>query len=305
MRAQARNTQAFSSPARRWIGMSLVAAGLVGAVPAPASAQLIEIMEWIDKLSGPGPFRSTSIVPSVSIPLACVTHVFIRDISEAEFRAKVRSIKRPLNQRELPASFADEMRSLDSAERFQIEAAPGCLGLVGASRGFNHDPAPWGATKDDKVIFRKRNILGVELKFSHLSSSDNDLEGYPRNLDEDRKQVNIFVYGFGFRYLPYEFAFVELAWQAHKFYSSEGLFESFTRNAESIDVGFKPLYFGVPRWLQPFTVSVGVRHGLGTFTAADFGARGAFVADDDWKFNYNFGYDIWWHGCIMPGLCNR
>jgi hypothetical protein len=186
--------------------------------------------------------------------------------------------------------------------RHQFEFAPQCFGLFGVIRATNPNRVPWGSTSNLDAILRKKNRVAFEVNLARLSSAANDLEGYPPGLSEEAKEVEIFVWGVALRYFAYDFTYVKLAWNQHHFYSKSGLFESFDRGAGVVELGFKPLYWG-HKWGRPLTVSGGFRQGLGSFTAADFGAAGTYRSRDEWTPTLRIGYDIWWIPCLMD-LCS-
>jgi hypothetical protein len=246
----------------------LLAACLLAATPNVASAQFIEFMEWLDRLSGPGPFEhDPRFLIGAKIPLACVTEVT-----------------------------TDGDRPGADETRFKFEGLPGCLGVVALFRSLNPDTPPWGRD-GDKIIRQKRNVFGFELKLAHFASEDNELP-YQGNPSEAQKRVKIGVFGLGGRYLPHEATFLSTAWERFHFYSPGGLFQSFDRDTVRLEVGVKPLWRvnALNGFLKPVTLSAGMIHGLGPFVARDFGAIGPFAADDERQAFVIFGYDIWHHG---------
>lgn len=282
----------------------LAAVSFAVAAPAPASAQFIEFMEWLDKLSGPGPFQSDpGWFPGIRIPVGCISEVTtLRDGNEAEVRAIITSSRQPDGRVAAdPGRLREYVQAHPVTERFELEGMHRCLGLFGVTRSRNPLYAPWGSSGGEPVI-KKRNVVAFEANLSHLASRDNELSGYRPDVPEEDRQVKVFVYGIGARYLPAEWVFVRAGWDRHRFYSPGGrLFESFTRDTRTLEFGVKPP--GKPSVLSPLTFSVGVRHGMGTFVSQDFGAIGTFRDDDNQLFFWKIGYDIWWSGCWL-NLCD-
>lgn len=276
-----------------WVRPTLLALALLAFSPLPATAQLVEFMEWLDRLSGPGPFQQDpGWFPSIRVPLACVTEV-------TTFEASLAEIQKIIDQ---PGATDDQIEQkvgpLVGSPRLDFGLAPKCLGALALFRAGDNRNPPWGLL-DNRPIVRKRNVLGVELRASHLASERNDLEGYPRDLSDAQKQVKLFIYGLGVRYLPHDAAHIFVGWDRYHFYSPSGLFDSFNRDTRTLELGVKPLWRATARagFLKPLTLATGLVYGLGPFVARDFGARGSFEADDDRTAFVSIGYDIWWHGC--------
>jgi len=290
----------------RIVRVVLVAAAMLAGSAQPASAQFIEFMEWLDRLSGPGPFRPTYAgVPSISIPLGCITEVTSREtLTEDVLRGAARE-QSPTGQSVLTAGARDTLRKNHrEAVRHRFEFAPSCLGLYGVFGAASSRAAPWGKLANGDLILRKKNRVAFEINFGRLTSVGNELEGYPPSLSEEDKRVEIRVWGFSLRYFAYDFAFLKLALNQHHFYSprTPELFAEFDRGAGVVEAGFKPFYWG-QKWGRPVTVSAGWRQGLGAFKAADFGSSGSWRAVDQWTPTFRIGYDIWWIPCLFD-LCD-
>jgi hypothetical protein len=243
---------------------------LTVASPQPASAQFIEFMEWIDRLSGPGPFEhDPGWLPGVKIPIACVTEV----------------------------STDSQRQGSQDTTRYRFEALPGCLGIVALFRSLNPDTPPWGRDGEGNVIRQKRNVFSFDVKLARFASEDNELP-YRGNPTEDQKKVKIGTFGLGARYLPHEATYLYTGWERHRFSSAGGLFESFNRDTVRLEIGVKPLWrvSALQGALKPLTIAAGMINGMGPFVARDFGAIGPFVADDERLAFVTIGYDIWHHG---------
>ena len=277
---------------KRWLQRAVFAAALVIACPGTASAQWVEFMEWLDRLSGPGPFRQDpQWVPSVRIPVGCITRVesFTTDLAAVQL-----------------AVAEGRDKALKTQTSVDIEPVTGCLGLrglLGAFTDSRRNPAteaaypPWGVKKTpdgSRPIVRKRNLVAFDVSFANLSG-DNELP-YPTAVQDDQKRVNLFILGVGARANFTEYVFAGWSWNNYRFYSPGDLFEAFNRSAQTIEAGVKLPFF--PRDFRPFLV-VGLSTGLGEFTAADFAATGDWRGFDKHTPFFKIAYEFWHHGCWL------
>jgi hypothetical protein len=280
----------MSSPSKRWLQPAVLAIALLIVCPGTASAQFIEFLEWLDRLSGPGPFRQEpQWIPSVRIPVGCITRVttFTRDLGAVQNALATQSDK--------------ELKTQTSID---IEPITGCLGLRGLlgaykRRGGDTDAPspPWGIKKTPdggRPIVRKTNLVAFEVNFANTSGA-NELP-YAVAVEDDQKRVNLFILGVGARANLHENVFAAWSWNNYRFYSPGDLFESFNRSAQTIEAGVKLPF--LPRDFRPFLI-IGVSTGLGEFTAADFGAAGDWRGFDKHTPFFKIGYEFWHHGCWL------
>jgi hypothetical protein len=117
-----------------WLRRTMIALMLVGLAPAPASAQFIDIMDWIERLSGPR-FRGVSF----DFPLRC--------FYETEEGPKIQ--RTPLGcVPDLGTAAAPRPRKLVVGVRFDRSGS----GEDGGYRGDNNLVYPPGVSDEDKVL---------------------------------------------------------------------------------------------------------------------------------------------------------
>ena len=295
-------------PARRLVS-TIVAVTLLIMCPGTASAQLIDFLDWLDRLSGPGPFKlDPPWIPRIAIPIACINEVsFFPDNDLDSIREVLRTATGQPTGR-LTSGQQTAIDALKLERRITPEFLPRCLGVTGVagahldlSRPLLQTTPPWGMLSTpagDRPISRKRNLLGFEVSFANLASQENELP-YPVDVTESEKRVKVFVFGAGARWFVTDSAFAAAGVNLHRFYSKSSLFEAFNRITTSFELGLKPNSPAVPEILRPFTFSVGIVSGLGDFEAADFGALGDWRDSDRVNPYVQLGYDIWWHGCWL------
>src|SRR5262245_29904311 len=133
----------------RMVRVGLVAFVMLAGSAQPASAQFIEFMEWLDRLSGPGPFDLNPIgVPSVSIPVGCVTRVTTKDGATIQAvrdafatRAPVAGAPRIAAPDQTTAWNA--LRLQPEVNRYRLELG-GCFGVVAAANSGDATRPAWG-----------------------------------------------------------------------------------------------------------------------------------------------------------------
>lgn len=275
--------------------------------PGTASAQLIDFLDWLDRLSGPGPFTlAPKWIPSVSVPIGCITEVtYFRDDALQE----IRNILENKNERAIPQEQQAAINKLPIQKRVKLSGLPGCLGIKGllgekidSGQPLAQSSPPWGVVDTPagpRLVTRKKLLVAFEANVAQLASVDNDLP-YRASVTDDEKQVNLLIYGAAARVLIKEVVFLQAGWSAHRFSSSSGLFEAFHRHTRTAELGLKPLVkTKFNELLKPFVFSVGVSDGLGHFTARQFGSRGDWEETEKANWYVQIGYDIWWHGCWL------
>lgn len=293
----------MSHTSKRWLHSALVAVALLMATPGPAAAQWIEFMEWLDRLSGPGPFRQDpQWVPSVRIPVGCITRVTTTKGTLQEVQDALR------NPQQAAAAGADVPRALETVTSIEVEPFPGCLGLRGllgaykrSANDINNSP-PWGVKRTPdggRPVVRKDSLVAFDFSFANLSG-ENELP-YRRDLSDDQKRVSLFVLGIGARVNLHEYVVAAWSWNNYRFYSPGELFEPFNRKAQTFEAGLRLPF--IPEDFRPVLI-VGVSTGLGEFTARNFGATGDWRGFDKHTPFFKIGYEFWHNGC-WRGLCRE
>jgi hypothetical protein len=257
-----------------WMRSIVLAMAVLVTVPSVASAQWVEFIEWLDKLSGPGPFRSGKL-PPFRIPILCGS----REVSEP---------RQPRDTQVPPVAPA----AAPAAKG--IEWLPTCLGITALVD--RDGPAKAGAP----ATLRERTFL-IDFKYSQLTSVENDLP-YDRQLNgaplsKEAREVRVTHMGLSLRYFPHASSHVVIGADRYKFASNDDLFPpdaplfgEFVRHAATFEIGVRP--FWRDRFLRSFVVGTGIVFGLGRFTAADFGASGTYNELDNKQLFAVIGVDF-------------
>lgn len=241
--------------------------------PDPVFAQFWDFADLIERLSGPGPFISVA----ARLPAWCFS-------------------KDTLTKMKLsPAAWADvsfPIKPDETTTQFDSEWLFDCMGLV--TKAKNPAAFPHGF-RDQQVIIGRQQILAVEATLGGGFSLKNNLP-YDDGVQGSDTRVYTLRYGIGARYVVGEAAHAYGGWERQRFSSGGGLFRAFSRDTFRLEFGLRPLWNlkgDEVKWYQSLTAVLGVRTGMGTFRAADFGSSGDYEANDNVQSYFGVGYDFW------------
>jgi hypothetical protein len=286
----------------RQIVFALVLLGMA----TPAHAQLLDIMDWIERMSGP------ALPPRfwLDVPFLC-RYVDDRDLLDEMSRHGLLIDQKdpgPLRVFEAPRprypSFVVDAREEEAVRTSQgrLKFAPRQKRLLPCS------PAHFGRNKDDRIVaaFRRRIVLNVRVANYNANHDgdgwfygDNNLI-YDASVPESDQTIHVFAFGPSIHWAVHPK--VDLLWALEFNRFSGPAFESFWEpSIDVVGVAYRPFdREGRTRWLRFWQITLRTKKYLGTLEDVDFGAiPDTFRSSRESIVSLGLSYDI--SRIIWPG----